>query len=140
MTGGSIGPGSRSLMLSSPRVRIHFCATCSPASSTRSRSGPSLLAPGAPTPYSPAPGAGRGETTDRVGLARAPLRLVGPGRGLDPPQVPPPPVGVRRLHRRDHVLVAGDQHRVGDRAMPGERLHVGADLIAGDEDMVPAVE
>src|SRR5262250_2782872 len=40
MTGGRIGPGSRSLMLSRPRVRIHFCATCSPASSTRVRSGP----------------------------------------------------------------------------------------------------
>src|SRR3954447_1449893 len=40
MTGGRIGPGSRSLMLSRPRVRIHFWATCSPASSTRDRSGP----------------------------------------------------------------------------------------------------
>src|SRR6266700_1504840 len=42
ITGGRIGPGSRSRMLSSPRVSIHFWATCSPASSTRSRDGPSL--------------------------------------------------------------------------------------------------
>ena len=35
---------------------------------------------------------------------------------------------LRRLDGRDHVLVAGHQHRVGDRPVPGQRLHVGPDL------------
>jgi len=32
------------------------------------------------------------------------------------------------LHGRDHVLIAGHQDRVGDGPVPGQRLHVGADL------------
>src|SRR5579875_2169193 len=249
MTGGRIGPGSRSRMLSSPRVSIHFCATCSPACSTRSRSGPSRRVPDPPavalpavppsppgraagrspcrspktcagegawppaaawpacpappaaaaasgtavavpviaaapaspvtpvTPVTPAipaipvtparlaglaalPARGRGRRSradradladlaylagglgpaevrldersfqhlDRVGLPDQPLGLVGAIRRLHAPQVDPHSVGLSRLHRRDHVLVPGDQDRVGDRPVPGECLHVGTDL------------
>jgi hypothetical protein len=42
--------------------------------------------------------------------------------------VHPDAEGLGGLDGRHHVLVAGDQHRVGDRAVPGERLHVGADV------------
>jgi hypothetical protein len=42
--------------------------------------------------------------------------------------VDPDPVGLGRVDRGHHVLVPGDQHRVGDGPVPGQRLHVGADL------------
>src|ERR1035438_4969013 len=177
MTSGRIGPGSRSRMLSSPRVRIHFCATCSPASSTRSRSGPSLAgtatwlaerklgramgrlsnswagegtAGGVSGPGGPGPRGGWGgrrmllggdrlpgevglkegtiQHLHRVRLPDQPLGLVGSERRLDTPQMNAAPDRLGGLHGGSHVLVPGDKHGVVDRAMPGQRLHIRADL------------
>jgi hypothetical protein len=65
---------------------------------------------------------------DRVGFPDQPLGLVGAVRRLDAPQVDPHPVGLGRLDRGHHVLVARDEHRVGDGPVPGQRLHVRPDL------------
>jgi len=68
------------------------------------------------------------EYLDRVRLPDQALGLVRPVRGLDAPEVDPDAERLRGFHRGHHVLVAGHEDRVGDRAVPGQRLHVGADL------------
>jgi hypothetical protein len=68
------------------------------------------------------------EHLDRVGLPDQPLGLVRAVRRLDAPEVDPDAERLRGLDRGNHVLVAGHEDRVGDRAVPGQRLHVGADL------------
>ncbi len=65
---------------------------------------------------------------DRVRLPYQPLGLVGAVGRLDAPQVHAHPEGLGRLDRGHHVLIAGDQDRVGDRPVPGQRLHVRPDL------------
>jgi hypothetical protein len=42
--------------------------------------------------------------------------------------VDPDAITLGGLHGGQHVLVARQQHRVGDRTMPGQRLQVGAEL------------
>jgi len=64
----------------------------------------------------------------RVRLPDQPLGLVGSEWRLDAPQVNTDTEGLRGLHRGHHVLVPGDQHGIGNRAVPGQRLHVRADL------------
>ena len=68
------------------------------------------------------------EHVDRVRLPDQALGLVGAVRRLDAPQVDPHAEGLGRLDRGDHVLVAGDEHGVGDGAVPGQRLQVRPDL------------
>ena len=68
------------------------------------------------------------ERLHRVRLPHQALGLVGAERWLDAPQVHAHAVGLCALDRGHHVLVAREQHRVGDRAVAGQRLQVGADL------------
>ncbi len=68
------------------------------------------------------------EHLDGVRLPDEPLRLVGAVGRLDPPQVNPDPERLSRLDRRDHILIARYEDGVGDRPVPGQRLHVGPDL------------
>ncbi len=56
------------------------------------------------------------------------LGLVGAVRRLHAPQVHPDAERLGGLDRWDHVLIAGDEDGLGDRAMPGQCLHVRADL------------
>ena len=68
------------------------------------------------------------EHVNRVRLPDQALGLVGAVRRLDAPQVHPDAERLGRLDRGHHVLVARDQHRVGDGPVPGQRLHVRPDL------------
>ena len=65
---------------------------------------------------------------DGVGLPDQALGLIGAVRWFHAPQVHPDAVGLGRFDGGDHVLVPGHQDRVGDRPVPGQRLHVGTDL------------
>ena len=68
------------------------------------------------------------EHVHRVRLPYQALGLVGAVWRLDAPQMHPGAVGLRGLDGGHHVLVARDQHRVGDGTMPGQGLNVGADV------------
>ena len=63
-----------------------------------------------------------------------------PYGGVDTPQVHPDAVGLGRLHRGHHVLVPGHQHGVGDGPVPGQRLHVRADLGVHTLLLAPGVQ
>jgi hypothetical protein len=64
------------------------------------------------------------ELVDGVRLPDQPLGLVHAVRRLDAPDVNAHPVRLRRLDRGHHVLVAGDEHDVAHRAVPGQQLEV----------------
>ncbi len=68
------------------------------------------------------------EHLDRVRLPDQVLGLIGAVRRLDAPQVHPDAERLGGLDRGDHVLIAGDQDGVGDRAVSRQCLHVSADL------------
>ena len=82
----------------------------------------------------------RFERLDGVGLPNEPLGLVGAEGRLDPPQVHPHPVRLGRLDGGHHVLVASEEDRVGDGAMAGQGLEIGADLGVDALLLAPLVE